>query len=406
MEKNNKKYIYSETLTLDNSLITTFIKEFNEKPSFFISVPGRSEILGNHTDHNLGLAIASAIDKEVKGVIGKRNDLRVIIISPNYKTIALNLNNLEAKEEEEGTTEGLIRGLYYYFSKENKDICGFNAVLSSNIPIGSGLSSSAAIELFIGTALSLMTNKNIDQLYLVKISALAEKNYFKKNSGLLDQATVAFGSTLLFNFSKENPIEEKLPFLLKENGYSLIITNTSSDHSKLSNEYSEIPNEMKSVASYFDKKSLSEVNEEDFYKNIKEIRKEIKNDRAILRALHFFEENKRVAEGVKALKNNDFETFLSLVNASGDSSFEFLQNVFLVNNLKEEPLALAIALTKSFLKRKGAVRVHGGGFLGTIQAYVPAPLSSLYIQEMKNIFGENEVFEVTPREEGIYFIKL
>ena len=420
----NSEYFYDEKYLLYKSeyksrikSVVSFAKEkFDDGDYHIVVSPGRSEISGNHTDHQKGHIIAAALDIDNIGLF-KKNDLnKVRFFDDKFmkgnEILEVDITDLECKKEEENTTNSLIRGIAYKVKNMGFSIGGFDIVCDSKVLMGSGISSSACFENMIAEVFNyLYANEEIDDKERAKISRFAENEFFKKPCGLMDQMSISVGGLSLIDFKTEEI--KKYNFNFKDFGYQLLLINTKSDHKDLSNEYATMPQEMKDVAKYFEKEFLSEVNENDFYDNIKEIREKIKNDRAILRAIHYFEEEKRVLELKKNIEdilplNNVkgidlsimVKRILNIIKDSGNSSYKYLQNVYSENNIKEQSLSIALAISEKILKDDGAYRVHGGGLSGTIQAIVPFKLLDEYKAKIKSIFGEDSILEVNIREYG------
>ena len=372
------------------SLVDKHKQLFKRDDVMLFSAAGRSEIAGNHTDHNLGLVIGATINLDTIACVSKRDDSRVIIASEGFPVVDVDISDLEIKSEERNTTEALIRGIAKAFGERGIEVGGYQANTTTRVLKGSGLSSSAAIEVLAAEIFNnIYGSDKLDPVELAKIGQYAENVYFGKPSGLLDQISCAHGGIVGIDFKDpKNPLITPLDVDFEEHGYALVITDTKGNHADLTEEYASVPPEMRMVASYFGKDNLREVEYADFISNIKEIREKLKNDRAILRAYHFFKENERVALMLQELKDESIDTFLMLVEESGNSSFKYLQNVYPSSSPSEQGLSLALALSEDVLEGEGASRVHGGGFAGTIQAYVPEYMVDKYIKRMESVFGE------------------
>ena len=372
------------------SLIDKHKELFKRDDVMLFSAAGRSEIAGNHTDHNLGLVIGATINLDTIACVSKRDDSRVIIASEGFPVVDVDISDLEIKSEERNTTEALVRGIAKAFRERGIEVGGYQANTTTRVLKGSGLSSSAAIEVLAAEIFNnIYGSDKLDPVELAKIGQYAENVYFGKPSGLLDQISCAHGGIVGIDFKDpKNPLITPLDVDFEEHGYALVITDTKGNHADLTEEYASVPPEMRMVASYFGKDNLREVEYADFISNIKEIREKLKNDRAILRAYHFFKENERVALMLQELKDESIDTFLMLVEESGNSSFKYLQNVYPSSSPSEQGLSLALALSEDVLEGEGASRVHGGGFAGTIQAYVPEYMVDKYIKRMESVFGE------------------
>ncbi|MBK8944510.1 MAG: galactokinase [Ignavibacteriae bacterium] len=409
--KNNFTNIYENQVDEINyqierykRLLENFENIFGEEKNIsIISTPGRTELSGNHTDHNGGKVIAASISLDTVIAFAKSENI-ISIKSDKYDEIfKVDLNNLSPHENEIGTTNSLIRGIAAQFVIRGFKIGGFNSVLTSNVLQGSGLSSSASVEVTIGSVLNFLYNNNeIPDFVIAQIGQFAENKFFGKPCGLMDQTACAVGGIIKIDFvDNKNPVIHKVNFKLEDFGYKLIVVDTGGTHQNLTDDYSAIPNEMKEVANFFNKEKCSEISLNQFLENINELRKSI-NDRSILRAFHFLTENIRVDEQIKSLENNDLNQFLNLVKQSGSSSYKFLQNIYSNKNVEEQPISLALAITENFLEEigEGACRVHGGGFAGTIQVFLPQKNVKDYQKIMEKIFGENSVNIISIRQFG------
>lgn len=365
------------------------------------SAPGRSEIGGNHTDHQHGEVLAASINDDAIAIVRKTDDNKVHVVSGNYPMTTIDLSDLEKKEEEEGTTRSIIKGVLAGMQSRNYNLGGFQAYVTSDVLIGAGLSSSAAFETIIGTIISgLYNNMEILPNDIAIVGQYAENVYFGKPCGLMDQMACSVGSLVYIDFANPGkPVANRIEFDLSAQGYSLCITDTKGSHADLTPDYAAVPDEMKKIASFFGKEYLREVTKEDLFANIKELRQET-NDRAVLRAIHFFEENERVQTEVNALKSGDFQTFLKMVRASGDSSFKYLQNVYTNHDVDHQNVSIALAVSDIILKEDGVSRVHGGGFAGTIQAFVKNTKVEEYKTAMDGIFGEGSCNVLKIRKYG------
>ena len=367
------------------------------------SAAGRTEIAGNHTDHNLGLVIGASINLDTIAAVTQRDDNTVTLASEGFPLCSIDITQDSVRENERNTTASLLRGIAKAFREKGVAIKGWEANVSSRVVVGSGLSSSASIEVLIAEIFnSLYNNDEYSPLELAKIGQYAENVYFGKPSGLLDQVCCATGGIVGIDFKdKSNPVVTPLQLDLSEYGLTMVITNTHGCHADLTAEYAAVPPEMRLVAGYFGKENLREVAFEDFISAMKEIRETLHNDRALLRAYHFFTENERVRFMLEEIREGDIDTFLYNVNESGTSSFCFLQNVYPSISVKEQGLSLAIALSQHILDGEGAVRIHGGGFAGTVQAYVPSHLLTKYVTEMEKLFGEGSCSLISFRKRDV-----
>ena len=363
----------------------------------YFSAPGRVEIGGNHTDHQHGRVLAAAVDLEAKcSAVPNGSDV-VNISNEQYGSINVDLNNLDVRDDEKGTSAALVRGVAAWFRNNGQTIGGFDADVTSNIPVGSGLSSSAAFEVLIGNVFKGLFGADVSALDIAIAGRYAENEYFGKPCGLMDQAASSFGGLSMIDFrDPQNTVVE--PITADLSGFALCVITTGGDHADLTPEYAAIPNEMKIVASHFGKEYLIEVSPDQFYSEIGKLRGV--SGRAILRAHHFFGDHDRVAKQAEALKNGDIPKFLDLVIESGRSSLAYLQNVFTSSNPHDQELTLALALSERILSGKGAWRVHGGGFAGTILAFVPDDLKDTYSRQMSAVFGNDCCLFLNVRLDG------
>ncbi len=384
-----------------NELLDTFEKTYKHAECEFFSSPGRTEIGGNHTDHNFGRVLAGAVNLDNVAVAQPNGTNTVRILSSGYPQFEVDLTNLKPSKDEYYTSVSLVRGISARMKELGFQIGGFDAVINSGVPKGSGLSSSASFEVLIGAIIShLFNNGKLDAVQNAIIGQYAENNFFGKPCGLMDQTACSVGGLVTIDFADPaNPIVKKVNFDFTKTGFALVITDTGGNHADLNDEYSSLPTEMKAVAAQFGKKVLREVTMEEIVRDIPKMRGKV-SDRAILRAIHFEGDNARVAEQVVALENNDFKAFLQMVIESGQSSFLYNQNVYPVNNVSEQGLSLALALSDLTLKGKGAWRVHGGGFAGTIQAFVPENMLDQYVKTLENAFGEHKCHILFIRPQG------
>ncbi|MGB4984330.1 MAG: galactokinase family protein, partial [Erysipelotrichaceae bacterium] len=383
------------------------IEVFNEKYGVseisIFSAPGRSEIGGNHTDHQHGAVLAAAINLDAIAIVSF-NDSNIIDLTSDMLAIKpVDISVSEVIDEEAGTSEALIRGVASRMRELGCTIKGFNAYVTSTVLGGSGLSSSAAFEVLIGTIISLGLNEGkIDAVEIAKVGQYAENVYFKKPCGLMDQMASSVGGFVGIDFlSTEKPIVEKVNFDFASTNFNLCIVDTKGSHANLTNEYAAIPNEMRSIANYYGKDYLVEVDENQFYDDLGVLyANEDISDRAIVRALHFFNETKRAKEEKEALQQKDFNKFLNIVQQSGNSSYKYLQNVFAASDVVNQGVSVGIAASERLLGDKGVVRVHGGGFAGTIQAFVPDCLLEDYKTMISNLFGDDACYVLKIRSYG------
>jgi len=381
--------------------ISKFENYYGEGDITIFSAPGRSEIGGNHTDHQHGEVLAASINLDAIGIVKKTDDGVVRVLSDNYPEAVISLEELGIKQEEKETTLSLVKGVLAGFTEHDLKIGGFCAYITSDVLIGAGLSSSAAFETLIGTILSgLYNDMSVSPILIARIGQYAENVYFGKPCGLMDQMASSVGNLVHIDFNNPaEPIVEKVDFSIEEHGYSLCITDTKGSHADLTHEYAAIPTEMKAVATYFDKEVLRDVSAEDMFANMSNIR-EKSGDRSVLRALHFINENKRVEKEVAALKSGEILEFLRLVKESGDSSYKYLQNVYSNSDIEHQNVSLALAVSEMFLGENGVCRVHGGGFAGTIQAFVKNDMVGAYQDCMNGVFGEGACNALRIRKYG------
>ncbi len=382
--------------------VDSFEKIYGEYDNVrLFSAPGRTEVGGNHTDHQHGCVLAGSVNLDVIAVVVATDDGFVRVKSEGYNEDVINLNELDPKESEFGRASALIKGMCGEFKADGYSIGGFKAYTTSNVLKGSGLSSSAAFEVLIGNILSGLYNDNtVDPVEIAKIAQRSENKYFGKPCGLMDQMASSVGGFTGIDFNDPSkPIIEKVSFDIKAHGHNLVIVNTGGNHADLTGDYADITVECRAVSEFFGKNVLREVDTEVFYSSLAELRNAV-GDRAVLRAIHFFNDNQRAVDEKLALKEGRFEDFLSISKESGRSSFQFLQNVYSPSNTKEQGLSLALALASKALGDRGAYRVHGGGFAGTIQAFVPDDLLDNYLNVMKSVFGENSCYVLNIRPIG------
>lgn len=386
--------------------IDKFIELYGDKDVAIISVPGRSEVIGNHTDHQRGEVMATSINLDIIAVVAPREDGVVKVLSDDYDIPAIDLADLSVHEAEKETSQALIRGVAARIQELGGKIGGFDGYMTSDVLQGSGLSSSAAFEVMIGNIFSdLYNDGKLDPVELAKIGQYAENVFFGKPCGLMDQSACSVGGLIHIDFAdKENPVVERVDVDFSDFNTSLCITDVHASHADLTQDYADIPFELKEVDEFFGKDVLREVDENEFYFRLPELREAIGNDRALLRALHVFEENKRVEKAVVALNNKDLEEFEKQILASGNSSYKYLQNIYSPADFKNQAVSLALFLSEKVLNGRGAHRVHGGGFAGTIQAFVPNDLVDAYCAEMDRTFGEGACHVLQIRPYGGYQI--
>ncbi len=401
------KIIYGENADLKfyenriQNVENIFYEKEGEKPSYVFSSSGRAEIMGNHTDHNHGLVIVASISCDIVASVKGTNDNIVKVCSVGYPDVVVDIDDLEVKSEEFGTSNALVRGVAKALKDRGYNLKGFTAYTDSNIFKGAGVSSSAAFEvLMVEIFNTLYLNGEINDVERAIISQFAENVYFNKPCGLLDQSGISIGSLVKLDF--ETPNKPLISKLSSPKGYSLVITNTGGDHASLTSHYADIRKEMEEVSSYFGKKVLREVSYEEFLNEVPNLKEKF-SSRAILRAIHFYEENERVIKTEKALREGNVQEFLKNVNLSGISSIGLLQNCY-VPGETNQPVVLGIEFSRAIIK-DGAVRVHGGGFAGSILAIVNDNEVNEYVLKMQKVFGAENVFKAQIREVGTTLIK-
>lgn len=365
------------------------------------SASGRTEVGGNHTDHNFGKVLAAGVSLDVIAVVKKTDDRIIEVKSEGFPKDVVDLSDLSVHENEKEDSSALIRGVAAGFKNKNYGIGGFKAYTTSNVLKGSGLSSSAAFEVLIGTILNYLYNDlKASNVEIAQIAQYAENVYFGKPSGLMDQMASSVGSFITIDFKDpKKPVIEKIDFDFSKCGHSLCIVDTKGSHEDLTDEYASIPEEMKSVAGYFGKDVLREITLYDVLENITDLRKKF-GDRAVLRSLHFLNENETVEREANALQSGDFKAFLKEVTKSGNSSYKYLQNIYANKTPQEQGLAVGLNLAEMVLDGEGACRVHGGGFAGTIQAFVPNNKLEKFIETLNGCFGEGSCHIISIRPVG------
>lgn len=371
--------------------VSEFVSIYGERENTHIfSVPGRSEISGNHTDHNNGCVLAASIDLDMIAVAAPTLDGVIRLKSAGFDADEVIIASREDTKKDRYSSKSLIAGVCDGMIKEGYTVGGFVSYTTNNVFKGSGLSSSAAFEVMIGNILRTLYHNDISDIEIAKIAQYAENEFFGKPCGLMDQTACAVGGFIAIDFADpKNPIVTKPTFNLTAVGYSLCIVNTGGNHADLNEDYASVPAEMKAVAASLGSPVLRGSDKAALIEAIPALR-EKHGDRAILRAFHYFNENARVAKQAKALSEGDTAAFLALVNESGASSYRYLQNVYTTKNVSEQGLSLALAISEDFLKtldKPSACRVHGGGFAGTIQAFVPIEHAENYRKTMDAIFG-------------------
>lgn len=373
-------------------------QHFRAGPLYALSAPGRAEIIGNHTDHNRGRVLAAAINLDTAAVVSPREDLRVRLFSEGYGLIELGLDNLKPGAQQAGSSAALIAGVAEGLVKRGYSIGGFDVVVGSQVLSGSGLSSSAAFEVLVCYIFDVLFNgSSVDFISRAQIGQYAENVHFGKPSGLMDQMASSSGGLVAIDFREAIPQVDTIRFSYREVGYAMVIVNTGGSHDNLTEAYAAIPREMKAAAAVLGGETLSEVPFETFTDNLRRVREEA-GDRALLRALHFYQENRRVAQAADALREGNLPAFFKAVNESGLSSETQLQNIHV--NEKEQPMALALALARETLRGQGACRVHGGGFAGTTLNFVPLDMLEGFTHAMEALFGPGCCHSLDVRLEG------
>ncbi|AEJ18617.1 galactokinase [Gracilinema caldarium] len=405
-----------EALMRYRALLEATLQAFPESEGdiHVFTAAGRTELGGNHTDHNHGKVLAASIQLDALAFVAPRQDTKVIFRSTGYPDVVLDIADTTSKTEERGTTAALIRGIAAEFKKRGVAVRGFTANAHNTVLSGSGLSSSASVEVLFGTIFDRLYGEGKrSAVEIAQIGQKAENEYFGKPCGLMDQVACASGGAVAIDFKDPaQPIVTQVPFDPSLSGYALCVVDTGGSHADLTDEYAAVPTEMKAVAAHFGKTVLRDISKDDLRKAIPDLRRSV-GDRAILRALHFLAENDRVDAMLRAITANHtartaterqttIETFLYLVNESGNSSWELLQNVFSVKSVKEQGPSLALAMTREFIRNlgRGACRVHGGGFAGTIQVYIPLESVHDYRVWMAPTFGEKAVTQLRIRPIG------
>ena len=399
-------YITDEASALQPDRYANAVSEFNKafegtEPAAIFSAPGRTEIGGNHTDHQHGEVLAASINKDAIAVVSPRDDNMVNVLAEGFGMTNIDLNDLSLREDEKGSTPALIRGVLAGLKDNGFILGGFDAYITSDVLIGAGLSSSAAFETLIGTIVSgLYNDSKIDPVTIAKIGQFAENKYFGKPCGLMDQMACSVGNLVHIDFNDTNaPVVDKVDFDFSKTDYVLCITDTKGSHADLTNEYAAVPLEMKKIASLLGYDVLRPVSFEDIIDNIDMLRDKA-GDRAVLRAIHFVNETLRAEDEAEALKSGDLKEFLSLVKQSGDSSFKYLQNVYTNSDVTVQNMSLALAISDTVLNPDEVSRVHGGGFAGTIQAFVKKGNAKRYKKYMDKVFGDGSCEILAIRKYG------
>lgn len=377
-----------------------FKSTFGRDPEYFFSAPGRIEVSGNHTDHQHGCVMAAAINLKTKAWVALTDRPEINMVSRGHGGCKVDLNDLEFREEAKGTSGALVAGIAYQFARRGAKLQGFDIYVDSDVLPGSGMSSSASFEVMMGNVFNhLFYDDKCTPVELAQIGQWSENNYYGKPCGLMDQTACSVGNFIGIDFNDpKNPVVRKLDFDFARSGHSVCVIDSGANHAHLDSEYASITQELKSVCRVFGKEYLRDVDEAEFYGRISEVRKAT-GDRAVLRAIHIFNENKRVAIQSEALDNGDFDTFLKYASESGKSSWRLLQNVIICGESEHQEVALALQLAWQFLDGRGAVRVNGGGFAGTILAFVPNDMLDEFKIKMEKALGEGSclVLKINPQ---------
>jgi galactokinase len=383
------------------SLDKGFSCQFGHMPERYYSAPGRTEIGGNHTDHQRGCVLAGAVNLDSVAAVRINGTNIIRLLSEGYPLYEIKLSELAPVASEINSTAALIRGVAARFIELGAEVKGFDAYIQSTVLPGSGLSSSAAFEVLLGTICnSLFFDNQLPMPEIAKIGQYAENVYFGKPCGLMDQMASAVGNLVAIDFGDpENPIITPVDFDFSACGYALCIIDSKASHADLTDEYAAVPNDMKAIAGFFGATALRDVPEAKFYSQIAALRAQF-GDRSVLRAMHFYDENNRVGEQVKALQNGNFDTFLQLVRQSGQSSWMYLQNVIPAGYVEHQDMAMVLGVCHKLLGNRGAFRVHGGGFAGTIQAFVPVDMLEQFCAGMDAVLGEGACHILTIRPYG------
>ncbi|RGX54335.1 MULTISPECIES: galactokinase [Anaerotruncus] len=400
------QYLYSEKSPGQRARYAAAAEAFEKlfgqgREAELFSAPGRTEIGGNHTDHQHGCVLAAGVNLDVIAVASKNSEQVIRIQSEGFPMDTIDLGDLSVQAAEKNQAAALIRGVAARMKQLGYPVGGFDAYTTSNVLKGSGLSSSAAFEVLVGTILNhLYAKAKSDPVEIAQIGQYAENVYFGKPCGLMDQTASSVGGFVAIDFcDPAHPVVEKVGFDFAASGYKLCIVDTGGDHADLTADYAAMPAEMKSVAAVFGKEVLRDVLPEEFYKNLAKVRVQC-TDRAILRAFHFFADNERAPKEAEALRRGDFAEFKRLIIESGRSSFMYLQNCSTFRSAKEQGIPLALALSEHILKDRGAWRVHGGGLAGTIQCFVPSDMLENYQHRIESVFGPGSCHVLSIRPAG------
>ena len=382
-------------------LDTQFTATFEVAPERYFSAPGRTEIGGNHTDHQRGRVLAGAVNLDMQAAVRVNGTKTIRILSQGFPMSTVDLSVLTPQEDEINSTPALIRGVAARFQELGCAVQGFDAYMESTVLPGSGLSSSAAFEVLMGTIINgLFFDNKVSAPEIAMIGQYAENVFFGKPCGLMDQTASSVGNLVTIDFfDKDHPVIEPVAFDFASCGHALCIIDTRASHADLTDEYAAVPGEIKAVAAYMGKEVLTQIDEADFYAKLPELRKAC-GDRAVMRCIHFYQENARVPQQVAALKEGDFEKFLTLVKQSGYSSYMYLQNVIPAGYKEHQDVAVALGLCEHYLNGKGAYRVHGGGFAGTVQAFVPNDMLETFRAGIDGALGEGACHVLSIRPQG------
>lgn len=373
----------------------------SEKEIEIYSAPGRSEVCGNHTDHQNGMVLATSINLDAIAIVAKAEELVIRLVSGDFPMEEVDVADLSMKEEEQSTTTALIRGVAAGMKERGHKVGGFTAYITSDVLMGAGMSSSAAFESLIGTILSgLYNDMKVSSIEIAQIGQYAENIYFGKPCGLMDQMACSVGGMIFIDFKeKEHPEVRQVHTDFEKAGLSLCIVDTKGSHADLTPDYAAVPAEMNQVAQALGREHLREVPRETFFKELPKLWKET-SGRAVLRAIHFYEEEERVLRGVKSLEESDYPGFLSVIRASGDSSAKYLQNIYSPKDVDSQNVTVALAVSESVLGENGVCRVHGGGFAGTIQAFVKNEAVAAYKEQIEAIYGDDSCHVLKVRLQG------
>lgn len=387
--------------------LNTFHQLFGDAQDVMIfTTPGRTEVGGNHTDHNAGRVLAASVNMDALAIVVATDDHSIEMKSEGYPMMKLDSRKTSKVEKEKYTTAALIRGVIAGLRDRGHTTGGFRAYVTSNVLKGSGLSSSAAFEVLVGSIENELYNAGrINPVEIAQIAQYAENEYFGKPSGLMDQMACSVGGFVTIDFKEAmHPVVEKVDFDFASSGLSMVITDTGGNHSQLNDDYAAIKHEMEAVAKSLGGQLLRDITLDQLMQEIPQLRSQV-NDRAILRAVHFLQDNQRVVEQVNALNDNDVERFLDLVVASGNSSWKYLQNCYVNREPEEQSVTLALMLSQQILDGRGAWRVHGGGFAGTIQAFMPHELVDEYVEKLGRVYGQGACHILTIRPVGAYKVQ-